>query len=68
MKLQKETVIHMLNSALDILLEILGREWLIRWAIDQGLTNEEICDWVYDDMDAIIEVRKEMEEEENGID
>jgi hypothetical protein len=68
MKLQKETVIHMLNSALDILLGILGREWLIRWAIDQGLTNEEICDWVYDDMDAIIEVRKEVEEEENGID
>ena len=66
MKLPKETVIHMLNSALDIMLEMFGREWLIRWAIDQGLTNEEICDWVYDDMDTIIEVRKEVEEEENG--
>ena len=66
MKLPKETVIHMLNSALDVLLEILGREWLIEWAIDQGLTNEEICDWVYDDMDTIIEIRKKVEEEENG--
>ena len=66
MKLPKETVIHMLNSALDVLLEMFGREWLIRWAIDQGLTNEEICDWVYDDMDTIIEVRKKVEEEENG--
>lgn len=66
MKLPKETIIHMLNSALDVLLEILGREWVIRWAIDQGLTNEEICDWVYDDIDTIVEVRKEMEEEENA--
>lgn len=65
MKLPKETVIHMLNSALDVLLECFGKEWLIMWAIDQGLTNEEICDWVYDDMDTIIEVRKKVEEEEN---
>lgn len=65
MKLPKETVIHMLNSALDVLLENLGREWLIEWAIDQGLTNEEICDWVYDDMDTIIEVRRKVEKEEN---
>ena len=66
MKLPKETVIHMLNSVLDVLLENFGREWLIEWAIDQGLTNEEICDWVYDDMETIIEVRKKVEEEENG--
>ena len=66
MKLPKETVIHMLSSALDVLLEILGREWLIEWAIDQGLTNEEICDWVYDDMETIIEVRKKVEEEETA--
>ena len=66
MTLPKETVIHMLNSALDELLGMFGKEWLIRWAIDQGLTNEEICDWVYDDMDAIIEVRKKVEEEENA--
>ena len=66
MKLPKETVIHMLSSAHDVLLEILGREWLIEWAIDQGLTNEEICDWVYDDMETIIEVRKKVEEEENA--
>ena len=64
MKLPKETVIHMLNSALDVLLGLLGRGWLIEWAIDQGLTNEEICDWVYDDMETIIEVRKKVEEEE----
>ena len=66
MKLPKETVIHMLNSALDVLLDILGKEWLVRWGIDQGLTNEEVCDWVYDDMELIIEIRKEMEEEENA--
>ena len=65
MKLPKETVIHMLNSALDVLLEILGREWLIRWAIDQGLSDEEIYDWVYEDMELIIKIRKEVEEEEN---
>lgn len=66
MKLPKETVLHMLNSALDVLLEVFGRKWLIEWAIDQGLTNEEICDWVYDDMKTIIEVRKKVEEEENA--
>ena len=64
MKLPKETVIHMLNSALDVMLDILGKEWLVRWGIDQGLTNEEVCDWVYDDMELIVEIRKEMEEEE----
>ena len=66
MKLPKDTVIHMLNSALDVLLECFGGEWLIEWAIDQGLTNEEICDWVYDNMEKIVEVRKKVEEEENG--
>lgn len=65
MKLPKETIINMLNSALDVLLENFGREQLIRWAIDQDLTNQEICDWVYDDMETIIEIRKKMEEEEN---
>ena len=66
MTLSRETAINMLNSALDVLLEILGREWLIEWAIDQGLTNEEICEWVYGDMETIIEIRKKVEEEENA--
>ena len=66
MKMKKEKIVHMLNSALDVLVECFGERWLVQWAIDQGLTNEEIKDWVYDDMDLIIECRKESEEEENA--
>ena len=65
-KMKKEKIVHLLNSALDVLIESFGGRWLVQWAIDQGLTNEEIEDWVYDDMDLIIECRKESEEEENG--
>lgn len=62
MKTKEEKVVHLLNSALDVLIECFGKYWVVQWAIDQGLTNEEIEDWIYDDMDLIIECRKESEE------
>ena len=62
MKTKEEAIIHLLNSALDALIKCFGKCWVIQWAIDQGLTNEEIEDWVYNDMDLIIECRKESEE------
>lgn len=65
-KMEKERVINLLNSALDVLSETMGREWLVRWAINEGLTDEEIDDWVWYDIEYIKEVRKEMEEEENA--
>jgi hypothetical protein len=64
MKMKKERVINLLNSALDVLSETMGREWLVRWAINEGLTDEEIDDWVWYDIEYIREVRKEMESEE----
>jgi hypothetical protein len=64
MKMEKERVINLLNSALDVLSETMGREWLVRWAINEGLTDEEIDDWVWYDIEYIREVRKEMESEE----
>ena len=64
-KMEKERVINLLNSALDVLSETMGREWLIRWAINEGLTDEEIDDWVWYDIEYIRQVRKEMEEEED---
>lgn len=64
MKMKKERVINLLNSALDVLSETMGREWLVRWAINEGLTDEEIDDWVWYDIEYIREVRKEMEGEE----
>lgn len=63
-KMEKERVISLLNSALDVLSETMGREWLVRWAINEGLTDEEIDDWVWYDIEYIREVRKEMESEE----
>ena len=65
-KLKRETVVHLLNEAIDELYAMWGKEWCICWGIDQGLSNEEICDWIYDDMELIIKIRKEMEEEENA--
>ena len=63
-KMEKERVISLLSSALDVLSETMGREWLVRWAINEGLTDEEIDDWVWYDIEYIKEVRKEMESEE----
>lgn len=63
-KMERERVVHLLNEAIDILYDMFGKEWCIRWGIDQGLSNEEICDWIYEDMESIIEIRKKMEEEE----
>ena len=62
MKTKEEKVAHLLNSALDVLIECFGKYWVVQWAIGQGLTNEEIKGWIYDDMDLIIECRKESEE------
>lgn len=62
MKTKEEKIVHLFNSALDMLIECFGKCWVVQWAIDQGLTNEEIEDWVYNDMDLIIECRKESEE------
>ena len=62
-KMEKERVVHLLNEAIDMLYAMFDKEWCIRWGIDQGLSDEEICDWIYEDMELIIKIRKEMEEE-----
>jgi hypothetical protein len=65
-KMEKERVINLLNSALDVLSEVMGREWLVKWAINEGLSDEEIDDWVWYDIEYIREVRREMESEEDA--
>ena len=65
-KMERERVVHLLNEAIDVLYDMFGKEWCVRWGIDQGLSDEEICDWIYDDMELIVKIRKEMEEEENA--
>jgi hypothetical protein len=64
MALKNEQLIELLNSALDVLLGMFGREWLIRWAIDNGLNKEEIINWIYDDEEIVTQVWQEVEEEE----
>ena len=63
-KMERERVVHLLNEAIDVIYGMFGKEWCVHWGIDQGLSDEEICDWIYDDMELIIKIKKEMRGEE----
>lgn len=63
MNIKKEIMENLLSSAMDCLGGIFGGEWLILWGIDNGLTNEEICHYIYDDELLVKRIRKEWEEE-----
>lgn len=62
-RLEREMAIHLLSEAIDILCGLFGAEWCVRWGIDHGLSDEEICDWLYEDMETVIKVRKEIEKD-----
>ena len=62
MNIKKEIIENLLLSTIDYLEGIFGKEWLILWGIDNGLTNEEICNYIYDDELLIERFRKGMEE------
>lgn len=63
MKYSSEKWAQIANGLLDVLFESFGDEWCVAWAIDNGLTDEEILDIIIDDKELIAKVRKESEVE-----
>jgi hypothetical protein len=57
--MNKETAINLLNSALDVLYDCFGEEWLVNWGIDQGLSDQDIENWLVDDVELIARCREE---------
>ena len=57
--MEHSTVVNLLNAALDLLFDCCGEEWLINWGIDQGLSDEDIKNWLIDDVELIARCREE---------
>jgi hypothetical protein len=61
--MDNETAMNLLNDALDLLLDLFGSDWLICWAIDNGLTDKQINDYIIevDSFERIKVLREEMQ-------
>lgn len=53
-----DTLESLFSSAIDVLYESFGAEWVIEWGIDYGLTDEQIFNWLVDDVELIEKLRK----------
>lgn len=53
-----DTLASLFSSAIDILYESFGAEWVITWGIDNGMTDEQIASWLVEDTELIKEIRK----------
>ena len=47
--MDKEMAINLLNSALDVLYDCFGAEWLIDWGLDNDMSDDDILDYLVDD-------------------
>jgi hypothetical protein len=56
-------LIDLFNSAIDVLCDCFGEQWLIDWGIDNAMTDEEIANWLIDDKEKIAERRQALREE-----
>lgn len=59
------TTVNLLNAALDVLYDCFGEEWLVNWGIDQGLSDQEIENWLVDDVELIARCREEAGSDED---
>jgi hypothetical protein len=53
----REDVLALLNSALDVLCDCFGAEWLIDWGIDNDMSDEDILNYLVDDPDLLERVK-----------
>jgi hypothetical protein len=55
--MDKETAIALLNSALDVLCDMFGAEWLIDWGLENDMSDEDILNYLVDDPDLLERVK-----------
>lgn len=53
-----DTLESLFSSAIDVLYESFGAEWVITWGIDNEMTDEQIFNWLVDDIELIEKLRK----------
>lgn len=57
--MDKEVAINLLNSALDVLYDCFGAEWLVGWGIDNDMSDDDILDYLVDAPDLLERVKLE---------
>jgi hypothetical protein len=62
--MDKETAIGLLNSALDVLCDMFGAEWLIDWGLDNDMSDEDVLNYLIDDPDLLERVKWKRGEDE----
>lgn len=62
--MDKETAISLLNSALDVLCDMFGAEWLIDWDLENDMDDEDILNYLVDDPDLLERVKWKRGEDE----
>lgn len=62
--MDKETAINLLNSALDVLCDCFGAEWLIDWGLENEMSDEDILAYLVDDPDLLERVKWKRGEDE----
>ncbi len=60
----REDVLALLNSALDVLCDMFGSEWLIDWGLENDMSDEDILNYLVDDPDLLERVKWKRGEDE----
>jgi hypothetical protein len=60
----REDVLALLNSALDVLCDMFGAEWLIDWGLENDMSDEDILNYLVDDPDLLERVKWKRGEDE----
>lgn len=53
-----DTLAYLFSSAIDTLYAMFGPEWVITWGIDNEMTDEQIVNWLVEDINLVEKVRK----------
>lgn len=61
--MDRETAINLLNSALDVLFDCFGAEWLIDWGLENDMSDEDILCYLIDNAEILEEVKRKRGEE-----
>ena len=65
-KMERERIIHLLNSALDLLCGMFGAEWLIDWGLDNDMDDKDILNYLVNDPDLLERVKWKRDKDYEG--